>query len=238
MTRYGDEHRLFLQIMLTRKILSLSEIKAVLEFCHEKNRVPCNATKDDDSLTRFVSDINGKIVPFSMRIKHGVSEDDGQRFYALVNLKDNDLSKCATMFSGNEMTYFKKLVQQIAESNTGTIQSTEALNIASGLDNCRLSIGMAEDLIERWLELGCLMQDGGRLSLSPLGLAEMDTYLQQQFGDELPKCHMCKQTCLKGQTCANPNCTVKLHYHCANQVFRLGASPIDGCPRCSFPWRS
>lgn len=227
----------------------------MLEFCHEKNQVPCNATKDDDSLTRFISDINGKIVPFSMRIKHGVSEDDGQRFYALVNLKDNELSRCATMFSGNEMTYFKKLVQQIAESNIGTIQSTEALNIAGDLDNCKLSIGMAEDLIERWLELGCLMQeetamptdgsevnthvlDGGRLSLSPLGLAEMDAYLQQQFGDELPKCHMCKQTCIKGQTCANPNCTVKLHYHCANQVFRLGASTIDGCPRCSFPWRS
>lgn len=76
--------------------------------------MPCNATKDDDSLTRFVSDINGKIVPFSMRIKHGVSEDDGQRFYALVNLKDNDLSKCATMFSGNEMTYFKKLVSGLS----------------------------------------------------------------------------------------------------------------------------
>ncbi|EEC17054.1 SMC protein, putative [Ixodes scapularis] len=176
MTRYGDEHRLFLQIMLTRKILSLSEIKAVLEFCHEKNRVPCNATKDDDSLTRFVSDINGKIVPFSMRIKHGVSEDDGQRFYALVNLKDNDLSKCATMFSGNEMTYFKKLVQQIAESNTGTIQSTEALNIASGLDNCRLSIGMAEDLIERWLELGCLMQVRASVLKLPRGTNRCATH--------------------------------------------------------------
>ncbi|CAN8001587.1 unnamed protein product [Ixodes hexagonus] len=158
MTRYGDEHRLFLQIMLSRKILSLSELKEVIEFCHEKYQGNCCNVVDDESLTRFISDINGKLTSFNMRIKHGVSEDDGKRFYALVNLKDNELSKCATMFSGNEMTYFKKLVQQIVESDNGTISSTEALNIADDLGNCRLQVTAAEDLIERWLELGCLLQ--------------------------------------------------------------------------------
>lgn len=236
-SRSGDERRLFLQAMLARKILSLPELREVITVCHEKYQVPCIILDDDVSLMRFIADVNGVIMPFNMRIKHVVDEDNGQHSYALVNLRDDELSKSATMFSGNEATYYKRLVHQIVESDTGSISSTEALNIAGDLDSCRLSADAAESSIERWLELGCLKQDGGRLSLSPLGLAEMETYLKQEFGNELRSCHMCRQICIKGQTCANQNCNVKLHHHCADKVFCPEASTVSGCPQCSFQWR-
>lgn len=235
-SRTGDERRLFLQVMLNRKILSLPELREVITVCQEKYQVPCNVLNGEASLVKFITDVNGTILPLNMRLKHVVDEDDGEHFYALVNLRDDGLSRSATMFSGNEMTYYKKLVHQIVESDTGSMSSTEALNIAGDLDGCKLSAEAAENLIQRWLELGALKQDRGRLSMSPLGLAEMETYLKQEFGDELRSCYMCTQTCIKGQTCANQNCNVKLHYHCADKLFNREESTINMCPQCSFPW--
>lgn len=65
---------------------------------------------DDSEIQRFISKVNSAISPFHMRLKAGVSEADGKRFYALINLKDDELSRCATMFKGDEMKYYKKLV--------------------------------------------------------------------------------------------------------------------------------
>lgn len=49
-------------------------------------------------------------------------------------------------------------MHKIVESENGSMSSTEALNLADNVDGCRLQLRTAQELIDRWLELGCLSQ--------------------------------------------------------------------------------
>ncbi|KAL1473315.1 hypothetical protein MTO96_003864 [Rhipicephalus appendiculatus] len=141
-----------------------------------------------------------------------------------------------TKFSGNEMKFFKKLVLKIAESNCGRVTSTAALNIVYEDGDTGLQIRTAEALVDRMVKLGCLIVEEGNVSLAPLTLLEMEPYLREQLGDAIPQCHVCKQMCIKAKLCANPNCPVKLHSHCATQIFRSRRTTSGSCPSCDEPW--
>lgn len=236
MTVRADLHRTFIQIVLSRKILPLTEFEELVRYCQQKCGVPCIAAGNLQALAKFVSEVNSKLSPFHMRIKSGVSEEDGSHFYALVNIRDDVLSKCATKFSGNEIKFFKKLVIKIAESNSGRVTSTAALNIVYDDNDAGLQIRAAEGLVNRMIELGYLIMEDGNISLAPLTLLELEPYLREQLGDTLPKCHVCKQMCIKGELCPNPNCPVKLHSHCAMQIFRSRSTTSGICPSCDEPW--
>ncbi|KAH6923237.1 hypothetical protein HPB50_025450 [Hyalomma asiaticum] len=197
MTVSADLHRTFIQIVLSRKILPLTEFEELVRYCQQKCGVPCIAAGNLQALAKFVSEVNSKLSPFHMRIKSGVSEEDGSHFYALVNIRDDALSKCATKFSGNEIKFFKKLVIKIAESNSGRVTSTAALNIVYDDNDAGLQIRAAEGLVNRMIELGYLIM---------------------------------------GELCPNPNCPVKLHSHCAMQIFRSRSTTSGICPSCDEPW--
>ncbi|XP_050032065.1 non-structural maintenance of chromosomes element 1 homolog [Dermacentor andersoni] len=236
MTVYGDLHRTFLQVMMSRKLLPLPEFEELVRHCHSKCDVPCIEVSNPQALAKFVSVLNNKLSPFHMRIKGGVSEEDGSHFYALVNMRDDALSKCATKFPGNELKFFKKLVLKIAASNCGRITSTAALNMVYDDNDMGLQIRTAQSLVDQMVELGCLIVEEGNISLAPLTLLEMEPYLREQLGEELPNCHVCKQMCIKGELCPNPNCPVKLHSHCATQIFRKRSHTSGSCPSCDEPW--
>ncbi|KAH7977004.1 hypothetical protein HPB52_022814 [Rhipicephalus sanguineus] len=187
MTVHGDLHRTFIQIVLSRKILPLTEFEELVRYCQTKCDVPCIPAGNLQALAKFVSDVNNRLSPFHMRIKSGVSEEDGSHFYALVNIRDDALSKCATKFSGNEMKFFKKLVLKIAESNCGRVTSTAALNIVYEDNDTGLQIRTAEALVDRMVKLGCLIVEEGNVSLAPLTLLEMEPYLREQLGTAVPK---------------------------------------------------
>ncbi|XP_064486261.1 non-structural maintenance of chromosomes element 1 homolog [Ornithodoros turicata] len=233
---YGDEHRLFLQIMLNRKILSLSELKTIITFCHETYKAPFDLDRDADAVKKFIHDMNTEMTPFHMRVKHGVSEDDGEHYYALVNLKDDDLSKAASKkYTENEIKFLKKLVEKVVDSRNGTVSSIEAINLTHGIE--RFSASDAESLIERFIHDKCLTEDQGLISLSTLSIMEMEPYLQNHFGSSLSRCHACKRICIKGQTCQAEDCEVKMHFHCAQKLFH-GDTTEHGCPACGNRWRS
>uniref|UniRef100_G3MNG7 Non-structural maintenance of chromosomes element 1 homolog n=1 Tax=Amblyomma maculatum TaxID=34609 RepID=G3MNG7_AMBMU len=236
MTIYGDHHRTFVQVMLSRKVIFVRELEDVIRSCHEKFSVPCFAVDNQQQLAKFISDINAVISSFHMRIKGGVSEDNGSHFYALLNMKNDELSKRATKFSPNEMKFFKKLVVKIVESDTGSIASTEVLNSVYEDNEETLKLSAAEDLLSRMTELGCLVQSEGKISFGPLAQLELEPYLREYFGDDLPKCHVCKQMCIKGVLCPNPDCLVKIHRHCAASMGRSGWSTSSCCPRCKQAW--
>nr|XP_037289473.1 non-structural maintenance of chromosomes element 1 homolog [Rhipicephalus microplus] len=204
MAVHGDLHRTFIQIVLSRKILPLTEFEELVRYCQRKFDVPLNPEGNLQALAKFVSDVNNRLSPFHMRLKSGVSEEDGSHFYALVNIRDDALSKCATKFSGNEMKFFKKLVLKIAESNCGRITSTAALNIVYEDGDSGLQIRTAQALIDRMVSLGCLTVEEGNVSLAPLTLLELEPYLREQLGDAIPQCDVCKQICIKGELCSNP----------------------------------
>ncbi|KAH7985800.1 hypothetical protein HPB51_026755 [Rhipicephalus microplus] len=204
MAVHGDLHRTFIQIVLSRKILPLTEFEELVRYCQRKFDVPLNPEGNLQALAKFVSDVNNRLSPFHMRLKSGVSEEDGSHFYALVNIRDDALSKCATKFSGNEMKFFKKLVLKIAESNCGRITSTAALNIVYEDGDSGLQIRTAQALIDRMVSLGCLTVEEGNVSLAPLTLLELEPYLREQLGDAIPQCDVCKQICIKASAVIIP----------------------------------
>lgn len=235
---YGDHHRIFIQVMLARKVLNLAQLKEAVRVCHEKCGVPLPTSDNAEPFAEFISDINNKLSSLQLRIKGAVSEEDGSCFYALVNMRDDEVSKCANMFPGNEMQFFKKLVMKIAESDSGSLPATDVLNIVHEDSEAKLAVNVAESFLNRMVELGCLIRDGGSLSLGRLTVLEMEPYLQEQLGAELlTKCHACKQLCIKGYKCPDTDCSVKMHRHCTLQTFRSRGGIISGkCPQCQEEW--
>ncbi|KAK8775481.1 hypothetical protein V5799_031171 [Amblyomma americanum] len=236
---------MFVQIMLARKVLYLRELEDVIRRCHAKysghwenfRSVPCFALDSQQQLAKFISGINSVISPFHMRIKGGVSEEDGSHFYVLLNTKDGALSKCATKFSPNEMKFLKKLVLKIAESDNGSVMSADALRIVYEDNEATPRLNAVEDFLNRMAELRCLVQKDGKISLGPVAQLELVPYLKEQLSGELPTCHVCRQVCIKGELCPNTGCSVKLHLHCATSRRQSSLSTSFCCPRCEQVWK-
>lgn len=234
---YGDQHRLFVQLMLAGRVMNSAQLEEAAYVCHEKCGMPLPSSSGKEPFAEFISEVNNKLSSFHMRIKGAASEEDGSFFYALVNMRDDELSKRSTMFSGTEMKFFRKLVVKIVESEGGSLPATDVLNILR--EECKGNFveEAAKRFLDRMVGLGCLVQDGGSLFLGRLTLVEMEPYLQEQLGTRLPKCYACKQTCVKGYKCPSADCIVKMHHHCVQQVFsRFGDATSHMCPQCFGEW--
>lgn len=234
---YGDHHRVFVQVMLARRVLNSAQLEEAVCGCHEKCGLPPPSSSSTEPFAAFISEVNNKLSSLHMRIKGAVSEEDGSCFYALVNMRDDELSKCSAMFSGTEMTFFKKLVMKIAESEGGSLPATDVLNVVNEDSKENFVEKISESFLDRMIERGCLVRAGGSLYLGRLTLLEMEPYLREQLGTRLPTCHACKQICIKGYKCPGADCSVKMHHHCTRQAFHSSGDVISGeCPRCHEEW--
>ncbi|KAL3183849.1 hypothetical protein MRX96_033461 [Rhipicephalus microplus] len=64
MAVHGDLHRTFIQIVLSRKILPLTEFEELVCYCQRKFDVPLNPEGNLQALAKFVSDVNNRLSPF------------------------------------------------------------------------------------------------------------------------------------------------------------------------------
>lgn len=91
-----DVHRMFLQVMMSRRVLSDREIRQVYSKLEPGGRTTLHVTKNyalckpflsvvDTNLTSFLSVINKSLEPLSMSVVKGKEEDTGHTYYALVS---------------------------------------------------------------------------------------------------------------------------------------------------------
>ncbi|XP_042864976.1 non-structural maintenance of chromosomes element 1 homolog [Penaeus japonicus] len=231
---YTNAHRLFLQILSSRRFLLGQEVKSIHEKCCAKFNVSA------DNLLEFVKEINAELEQIHLVIRKSIQEDhasDSQCF-VLVNLFDNDATRMNSTYTPPELALFRKIIEAIVQSEEGTIPITEAINMAFNLEQ-RLKIGESEALVERLVQDGWLLQHADEekiLSLSALSTAELQSYLEEQFEDFIYKCFFCKLISLKGYSCTQ--CEVKVHRQCGGKFWvRNGTqSPFCPDPKCASSW--
>ncbi|CAG5127571.1 unnamed protein product [Candidula unifasciata] len=205
-----DKRKIFMQCFLSKGILSATEVKELLIFCG----VPVESKSD---MANFVLSVNASLAPFHLEIKKGIQEDDGASFYCLVNTVESSISRMSSTYSSTELELFKKLVEQIVETDDGKLGSLAALSLTEKLDK-RMGKEEAENFFDRlerdkWIK----KELDGKISLSVRSIVELDQYLKDMYPDVIRICYICSKLCLLGENC--DSCTIKIHKKCARTLF-------------------
>ncbi|XP_037792835.1 non-structural maintenance of chromosomes element 1 homolog isoform X2 [Penaeus monodon] len=150
---YTNAHRLFLQILTSRRYLLGHEVQSTYKKCCAKFHVTA------DNLLEFVKEINEELGQINLVIRKSIQEDyesDSQCF-VLVNIFDSDVTRMNSTFTSQELALFRKVIEAIVQSEDGSILITEAINMAFNLKQ-KMKIGESEALIDRLVQDGWLLQ--------------------------------------------------------------------------------
>ncbi|XP_069503283.1 non-structural maintenance of chromosomes element 1 homolog isoform X2 [Ambystoma mexicanum] len=143
-----DSHRRFLQILMSHGIMEGSEARALHRHCCEVHKVHYAHDKLDD----FIDVINLQLQPLFMHIRKGMSEDDGRRHYALVNLAETEVTKMASDYAENELELFRKTMDLIIMSDNGLVSSTNVLNLTDELQVKKMKKKEAEQVLQSFVQ--------------------------------------------------------------------------------------
>ncbi|RUS78374.1 hypothetical protein EGW08_013867 [Elysia chlorotica] len=227
---YGDGHRLFIQSMMSRGIMNITEVKEVLSECGIDV-----GTEFKDKVVRFVRLVNQHIGPINLEIRKGVEEEDGQQCYVLANTAETSISRLSSTYSPNELELFKKLIESIMENGDGKIGSLAAMNLTDKLEK-RIGKEEAQNFFnrledDRWIR----KNSDGKMSLSVRSIVELDQYIKDVYPDYVKMCSICTKLCLQGRQCEN--CGAKFHFRCSNVLFsKQGNNRTCPEPNCRAPW--
>ncbi|KAK2167679.1 hypothetical protein LSH36_25g03061 [Paralvinella palmiformis] len=223
-----DSHRMFLQGFMSHGILIARDVRKL----YKTSCARFNEPHPDEGLAEFVKVINAAIKPIHLEIRKAISEDTGSHCYGLVNTRESEITKLASDYTVNELEFFKKMIEAIVESDTGTISTIDSLNLVHQVD--KMAKKEAEFLLKKLERENWLNKNAeGVYSLSPRSLLELEQYLFDQYPESTVQCNMCKRICVQGQDCTE--CPVKLHKHCANTYFNkmeIKRCPGQNCNQC------
>ncbi len=228
-----NSHKAFLQCFMSRGILTNKEVRE----WHKRAVETYDGAEgfDNKRLAEFVNTINLNIKPMHMEIKKIIDEATGTHCYGLTNTVESEITRVASDYSPAEHEFFKKLVEQLVESDTGSLTSIECLNLVHTLENVKMTKKEAEALLGRlqqdnWVQKS---QKSGGYSLAPRSLLELEQYIIETYPD-VTKCNMCSQLCLQGHCCGE--CDAKMHFHCAARFFDKKNEKTCPSLSCSAKW--
>ncbi|XP_063284974.1 non-structural maintenance of chromosomes element 1 homolog [Pelobates fuscus] len=224
----NDSHRRFIQVLMSHGIMEASAVRKLHRHCCEIHKVHYVHDKLDD----FIDVINKHLKPVFMEIRKRFGEDDGKRYYALVNTVENDVAKMATDYAENELELFRRALDLIIESTNGFASSTYILNLADNLQNKKMRKKEAEQLLQRFVQDKWLIERDGEYTLHTRCLMEMEHYMRNNYPDLMKICNICRDITIQSQACVV--CGIYIHLPCVEKYFKGHAEP--SCPQCSEPW--
>lgn len=239
---YSDTNRAFLQAFMARRLLSRAQAEEVLEqLGQEKGELPA-----------FVSAANAKLHALDMEIRQCRDQLCGGTVFVLVNTVSDEWSQLATLHKAEEIALMKVLLEEMFEANNQghakesmAVSGVRALNLALGTG---MKMQKVQETLDEFVEEGWLRRtDSDYYTLSTRGLMELQPYLLQTFNEpaddneeadeiapQIKLCFVCGDMVTLGQRCRNPSCFLRLHNHCATQLF--AASQRPACPKCTSTW--
>ncbi|TRZ04282.1 hypothetical protein DNTS_003231 [Danionella cerebrum] len=226
----GDSHRRFLQTMMSNGIISASQAEGLHKHCCETHGASYSANRLDE----FINVINSHLQPLFMHIRKGMSEDNGLEYYALVNTAETDISRMASDYAENELELFRKTMDLIVDSESGSASSTDILNCGDSLLTKKLKKKETELILNKFVQDKWLNEKDGEYTLSVRCIMEMEPYMRTVYQDAIKVCHVCQNIALQCQICENPTCGIKLHLPCAARYFKARSTPQ--CPSCNESW--
>ncbi|KAI0362237.1 hypothetical protein OH77DRAFT_32714 [Trametes cingulata] len=234
-----DVQRLFLQAILSRRILSQKLAAKIWEKCIEAVK-EANETLDieyrDDrnSWDNFVTSVNEALNPLDLEFAHLHDEVSGKEMYAVVNRKGDEIAQMATEYTPVEIAYFKAVLEQImlAPNESFCVSSLAALREVNSLKS-NMTKSQAEATLGSFVAKGWLLKSRrGRYSLSTRTILELQTYLRNTYENEILECTICMELVTRGVACFTPQCKTRMHTHCFNNYKRRNHK----CPSCNQSW--
>ena len=111
-------------------------------------------------------------------------------FSALYFFSYFNIYRSLNTYTQPERNFIKKLIEEIVESNKGSISEINAINLCHDLER-RVSINDAENVINNLIQGKWLIRSGDNLHLSVLTTSEMTNYFQDNYSDRCAKCNFC-----------------------------------------------
>ncbi|XP_065889921.1 non-structural maintenance of chromosomes element 1 homolog [Dysidea avara] len=218
--QWSDIHRMFLQVMMSRRVLSVQELRKVYGKLEPDESVR--------NLTTFLATVNENLEPLSMSIVEGKEEDTGRSYYALANTSPDAAAKLASDFTPAELEFFRKVVEMLVNSDTGSTESISLMNISI---ERKLSKTDVQTLLkrltkEKWLTF---IEDTGHYAPGVRFILELRPFLRETFGDDdVFKCPVCSSLVIRGEVCTG--CSARIHLYCAEKLFNERTTAT--CPNC------
>ncbi|CCM02353.1 uncharacterized protein FIBRA_04448 [Fibroporia radiculosa] len=226
---------------MSRRVVSQTLALKIWEKCVDAVKgandvVDIPFSNDRASWDTFLQGVNDTLDPLHLAIKTTHVQSNGQEICMLVNAKSDDVAQVATDYTATEITYFKAVVEQImlAPHESYSVTSLAALREVGAL-KINMTKSQAEIVLSSFVANGWLTKSKhGRYSLSLRTLIELESYLRNNFPDELLECTLCEETVTEGIACYTANCKARLHTHCYAKYKRQKQI----CPACSVNWSS
>lgn len=187
------------------------------------------------NLDEFVAAVNPRIQNIFLELRKAISEIDGVSYWGLVNTRSDEAAFEASPFSAQEISFFKEIMKAIIKSKSGEVKRSNCLNLSES----RLPKEKRNGCIERLVEDNWLTFLGGNenLGLGIRSYLELRGFFEEEtFQDDIVECILCQEMVIRGERCANPNCTTRLHTHCSQRWFADKRARV--CPTCTQPWPS
>ncbi|KAI8356687.1 Nse1 non-SMC component of SMC5-6 complex-domain-containing protein [Blakeslea trispora] len=230
---YNDNHRLFVQAMLSKQIITESEAKRLYQEILRITKIDPTANYPE-----FVATINKELeeLDYSLHLSH--DERDGEPYLTCINVKQDPMTELATPFTPKELAYIRELLNEIvhAEDEAFVIRMMEAVRLGQKVQAASLTQKETQDLLDqlvadRWIGL-----EDDVYYIDTRGLAELQGYLREQYGEVIKECKVCLDIVTRGQVCQNADCPIRMHHFCAETQFRNANPPM--CPECQTRWSS
>eukprot|EP01094_Clydonella_sp_ATCC50884_P026103 TRINITY_DN7050_c0_g1_i1.p1 TRINITY_DN7050_c0_g1~~TRINITY_DN7050_c0_g1_i1.p1 ORF type:complete len:254 (-),score=104.35 TRINITY_DN7050_c0_g1_i1:373-1050(-) len=223
MDTYTDFHRLLVQYLLSHKAAS------------EDALVQESGLTSAAHLAPALGLINQKIEPLGLKVDR-VKDEEGMVWYGVANTAADPFCSHASALDPPEVEYFKRLLDSIVTD--GSVLYQFAKNMTSDNMTRERKEAVLKKLVDlKWLELD-RSQKAHALRLGVRSLLELQSFLEDKYGDDLVDCIICQELVLKGERCPNFPCEGQLHTHCRKLHFARKAPDEQVCPLCTKLWQA
>ncbi|KAI8061573.1 Nse1 non-SMC component of SMC5-6 complex-domain-containing protein [Gongronella butleri] len=227
---WNDSHRLFIQSILSHKIMDEEQGRRIYEKICDMASVQPN-----EDFNAFLGEISHKLNELDMAIKQSQHQTSGRTLLALVNTKSDEIAQLATTHTADEILFYRRLIELImtADDEKYSIGSTAA--IQQGARVMKVSQKAVQEALDVFVGEHWLADVNGCYTLSPRALMELSGYLHNEYPDMVKECSVCSDLITVGEYCENAECGVRIHGHCAQQRF-VTNRVARRCPSCNTDW--
>ncbi|OWZ27054.1 hypothetical protein C356_06750 [Cryptococcus neoformans c45] len=237
-------HQVFIQSLLSRRVVSEAialelykrAVAAVRAYDRQFN--PPYAISGH-GVASFVTDVSTLLHSVSLEVIRTIDQRSNRVFFVLRNLDASEVASLATDLNSMEVEYLRNLIESIVVSypaNSLAIgQARDVIN-DSPLTQHKMTKSHAESLLDALVSRGWLYKSKRtRFSLGVRALAELETYLKNEFDQYVKSCAQCRRVVTEGLACSNEGCDCHIHNSCYARNIQQLANPA--CPSCSSSFR-
>ena len=162
------------------------------------------------------------------------------QYYVLAPTYENEqIAKLQKNFTEPELEWLKIVAEHLVDSEEKMATQTDLINLCrNGGNNSlkkKLNVTEADTALIKFLDDGYLFRvktgkKSVKYGLGPRFLVEMESWMRQEFEDDVWSCDKCGKIGMIGVDCPKQNCGARFHYYCVDT-----GNKDPKCYKCKTP---